>query len=239
MKKAEKYDELLKKYNIQDSRDLEKVLKVYYQQSENVTAEEVEISEELMVQYGISSMEEFTKARELNVFKENFVHVSESDQSKFDYVKGILERSKNAIFAYLELLPEYDVSEPVNLTNTIFIIKKYGKEIVLITRPSDYEHGFPVTIIEALNLNSLNKAYLDKHIDKIYNYDTAGNKFNTIIEQIQKTAQKILRFVLHPRTKRIQNFKSVVLWRTHLCRISNLLIYSLILFYHMLQPQTL
>ena len=47
----------------------------------------------------------------------------------------------------------------------------------------------------------------------------------TIIEQIQKTAQKILRFVLHPRTKRIQNFKSVVLWRTHLCRISNLLIY--------------
>ncbi len=161
MKKAEKYDELLKKYNIQDSRDLEKVLKVYYQQSENVTAEEVEISEELMVQYGISSMEEFTKARELNVFKENFVHVSESDQSKFDYVKGILERSKNAIFAYLELLPEYDVSEPVNLTNTIFIIKKYGKEIVLITRPSDYEHGFPVTIIEALNLNSLNKAYLE------------------------------------------------------------------------------
>ena len=104
MKKAEKYDELLKKYNIQDSRDLEKVMKVYYQQSENVTAEEVEISEELMVQYGISSMEEFTKARELNVFKENFVHVSESDQSKFDYVKGILERSKNAIFAYLELL---------------------------------------------------------------------------------------------------------------------------------------
>ena len=49
----------------------------------------------------------------------------------------------------------------------------------------------------------------------------------TIIEQIQKTAQKILRFVLHPRTKRIQNFKSVVLWRTHLCRISNLLIYSI------------
>lgn len=139
MKKAEKYDELLKKYNIQDSRDLEKALKVYYQQSENVVVEEVEISEELMVQYGISSMEEFTKARELNIFKENFVHVSEGDQHKFDYVKAILERSKNAVFAFLETLPEYDVSEPINLTNTIFIIKKYGKEMVLITRPSDYE----------------------------------------------------------------------------------------------------
>ena len=139
MKKAEKYDELLKKYNIQDSRDLERALKVFYQQSENVAVEEVEISEELMVQYGISSMEEFTKARELNIFKENFVHVSESDQSKFDFVKAILERSKNAVFAFLETMPEYDVSEPVNLTNTIFIIKKYGKEMVLITRPSDYE----------------------------------------------------------------------------------------------------
>lgn len=139
MKKAEKYDELLKKYNIQDSRDLERALKVFYQQSENVAVEEVEISEELMVQYGISSMEEFTKARELNIFKENFVHVSESDQSKFDFVKVILERSKNAVFAFLDTMPEYDVSEPVNLTNTIFIIKKYGKEMVLVTRPSDYE----------------------------------------------------------------------------------------------------
>lgn len=46
------------------------------------------------------------------------------------------------------------------------------------------EHGFPITIIEALNLDSLNKAYLDKHIDKIYNYDTAGNKFNIILSYV-------------------------------------------------------
>ena len=26
--------------------------------------------------------------------------------------------------------------------------------------------------------------YLDKHIDKIYNYDTAGNKFNIILSYI-------------------------------------------------------
>ena len=63
-------------------------------------------------------------------------------------------------------------------------------------------------------------------IIKYYYYKSLKNILRSIIEQIQKTAQKILRFVLHPRTKRIQNFKSVVLWRTHLCRISNLLIYS-------------
>lgn len=44
--------------------------------------------------------------------------------------------------------------------------------------------GLPVTIIEALNLNSLNTIYLDKHIDKIYDYDTAGNYFNVILSYV-------------------------------------------------------
>ena len=61
-----------------------------------------------------------------------------SAKREFEYVKNILERAKNTIFDYLATLEEYDVSEPVEVTNTIFIIKKYGKEMVLITRPSDY-----------------------------------------------------------------------------------------------------
>jgi Predicted transcriptional regulator containing an HTH domain and an uncharacterized domain shared with the mammalian protein Schlafen len=44
--------------------------------------------------------------------------------------------------------------------------------------------GFPVTIIEALNLKSLDATYLDKHIDKIYDYDTAGNSFNVILSYV-------------------------------------------------------
>lgn len=44
--------------------------------------------------------------------------------------------------------------------------------------------GFPVTIIEALNLKSLDTTYLDKHIDKIYDYDTAGNSFNVILSYV-------------------------------------------------------
>ena len=139
MKKAEKYDSLLEKYKIKSERDLENILKIYSQENEEITDdEEIEISEELMIQYGISSIEEFINAQKFKVFKENFVHVSESDKDKFEYVKNILERAKNTIFNYLATLEEYDVSEPVEVTNTIFIIKKYGKEIVLITRPSDY-----------------------------------------------------------------------------------------------------
>ena len=139
MKKAEKYDDLMKKYNIQDPKELEKALRVYSHEIQDDEEENIEISEELMIQYGISSIEEFEKAKEMDIFKENFVHVSESDKSKFEYVKNILERSKKAVFEHLKTLAEYDVSSPVEVTNTIFIIKKYGKEIVLIIRPSDYE----------------------------------------------------------------------------------------------------
>ena len=138
MKKAEKYDDLLAKYNIQDTKDLEMALKAYSQVNDKVQDEQMEISKEFLIQYGISSVEEFIKAKELSIFKENFVHVSESDQSKFDFVKDILKRSKEAIFEHLDSLPEYDVSAPIEVTSTIFIIKKYGKEIALITRPSDY-----------------------------------------------------------------------------------------------------
>lgn len=139
MKKAEKYDSLLEKYKIKNERDLENILKIYSQENEEITDdEEVDISEELMIQYGISSIEEFVNAQQFKIFKENFVHVSENDKDKFEYVKNILERAKNTIFNYLATLEEYDVSEPVEVTNTIFIIKKYGKEMVLITRPSDY-----------------------------------------------------------------------------------------------------
>ena len=138
MKKVEKYNSILKKYNIQDERDLENILKVYSQENDKTPDENVEISEELMIQYGISSIDEFVSAQQFKVFKENFVHVSESDRNKFDFVKNILERAKKNIFNYLHTLTDYDVSDPIEVTNTIFIIKKYGKEMILIMRPSDY-----------------------------------------------------------------------------------------------------
>jgi len=42
----------------------------------------------------------------------------------------------------------------------------------------------PFTIIEALNLDSLNKNYLNTHLDKIYSYDITGNKFNVCLSYV-------------------------------------------------------
>ncbi len=42
----------------------------------------------------------------------------------------------------------------------------------------------PLCIVEALNLSSLNKAYLNLHLDKLYTYDTLGNKFNVVLSYV-------------------------------------------------------
>lgn len=47
------------------------------------------------------------------------------------------------------------------------------------------EKGFPFSIIEAMNLNSLNKTYLATHIDKIYKYDTVGNQVNICLSYVK------------------------------------------------------
>lgn len=58
--------------------------------------------------------------------------------------------------------------------------KKSGEIDLLIQN----EKGLPIAIIEALILKSFDVNYLDKHIDKIYLYDTSGNKFNFIVSYV-------------------------------------------------------
>jgi hypothetical protein len=45
--------------------------------------------------------------------------------------------------------------------------------------------GMPFTLIEALNLDSLDKTYLNKHLDKIFGYDTTGHKFNVCLSYVE------------------------------------------------------
>lgn len=48
-----------------------------------------------------------------------------------------------------------------------------------------HDKGMPITIIEALNLSSLDTNYLNTHLDKIYKYDTLGNRFNFILSYVK------------------------------------------------------
>ncbi|MBD5508069.1 MAG: hypothetical protein HDR05_08490 [Lachnospiraceae bacterium] len=93
----------------------------------------------------------------------NSLYYGATEDQRNDYIRDILDTAG------------YDVKDQTR--RGLSPNGKAAGEVDILIKEKD----FPVTLIEALNLNSLNTAYLDKHIDKIYDYDTAGNKFNIIL----------------------------------------------------------
>ncbi|MED4355057.1 hypothetical protein P9265_22565 [Schinkia azotoformans] len=68
-----------------------------------------------------------------------------------------------------------------NKDQTLWGESRAGKEAGEIDIFVKQKSGKPFSIIEALNLNSLSKEYLNLHLEKIFKYDTTGLKFNYIL----------------------------------------------------------
>ena len=134
MQKVEEYDSVLSKYGVKDIQQLDNILS----KSKTANESKIEITSELLAQWGITSEEELNKALQNNLLGENFIYTSTSDKNKFNYVQSILQRSKDNIMRYLSSLDEYDVSNPIGIAKTVFLIRKNGEEIYVIPRPSDY-----------------------------------------------------------------------------------------------------
>jgi hypothetical protein len=139
MKKAERLDSLLDKYGVSNANDLEEILKKAQQTEAHKNTEEIEITRELLAQYGISSEESLQQAIQSGVFGANFVHNFTRDSEYFNFVYRILARAIKNVIDYLSKHHEYDLSDKTEIAPTIFVIKKNGQEIYLIVRPSDYE----------------------------------------------------------------------------------------------------
>ncbi|MFC5530420.1 sacsin N-terminal ATP-binding-like domain-containing protein [Cohnella yongneupensis] len=133
---VEEYNDVLKKYGVSGVQELEKILS--RSDIESSSSKTVELSKELLAQWGISTEEDLKRALANNILNAEFLHDSKSNLEMFSYVKEILERSKKKIIDFLSEQSDYDVSDLVEISNTIFVIKKYNTEIYLIARPSDY-----------------------------------------------------------------------------------------------------
>lgn len=91
------------------------------------------------------------------------------ENERNDYLRGLLASQKYSVL---------DQSRRgISATG-----KSAGEVDLLIQRD-----GFPITIIEALNLNCLDTLYLDIHLDKIFGYDASGNRFNVILVYVKVT----------------------------------------------------
>ncbi|WP_455649030.1 ATP-binding protein [Enterocloster citroniae] len=136
IRKAEILDDIMEKYSITSAKNLEEIIRIGQVGSpeENVRSE---ITPAVLLQYGIESEEALNQAFTDDDFAEQFYRPTKHNQETYEYVKSILERSKTNIFSYLRQREDYDLSEIHPASDTIFIIKKNGKEIYLLARPSD------------------------------------------------------------------------------------------------------
>lgn len=134
IRKAEEYDSLLNEYEVSNKEELETILRDYHKE------DTLEVTKELLAQAGIFNEENLEMAVDNNVFGNHFKHDTDNDnREKYQYAMELQERATNRIFTYLASCGDYDVSEPVQIDKTVYIIKKHNKEIYLIIRPSDYD----------------------------------------------------------------------------------------------------
>lgn len=138
IKKAETLTNIMCKYNITSADKLEEIIR---NSGETLSEEEVQekeyITEEVLLQYGIDSEEALNKAFSNAEFSDRFIRESTHNAETYEYVKRILNRSRNNIIAFLGTQQEYDISEIQEIADTIFVVKKNGKQIYVLARPSD------------------------------------------------------------------------------------------------------
>lgn len=93
----------------------------------------------------------------------NSKYINASEDERNDYIRDMLDREN------------YVIKDQTR--RGLSASRESAGEIDLLVE----KDNMPFTVIEALNLNSLNKDYLGKHLDKIYTYDTTGNLFNVCL----------------------------------------------------------
>ncbi len=120
-------------------------------------------------------MFDFLSAPTLEKFTDTLVYAC-LDMQGNDIYRSSTEDQRNTFIATL-----LDKQGYVTKDQTRWGISSTGKsagEIDIYVREKD---GTPFTIIEALNLDSVNKEYISLHLKKIFNYDSSGLKQNFIL----------------------------------------------------------
>ena len=177
MTKSEQYDEVLKRYNIADINELANIL-ASHSTANTDESETISISKELLAQWGITSEEELNKALAKNVFGSAQVHHSTNSPELFSYVRDILNRAKIRIADYLDKHEDYefDKNNIQFIANTIFRVRKFGQEIYIIARPSDFEQIilYYDTEIDLLDFDKDCELWVDDGVNPIPQKITLG-----------------------------------------------------------------
>lgn len=132
--KAEQFDDLLAKFNVKTSEELQNLLK----KNTGNGSMFLPITEEILVSMGIKSPEEWAKALEDKDLQDLFSHDSVPTTEMFVFAQTLIAKAKKDVIKYLETLDQYDLSEMDDQTATTVLagIRKNNQPISIVFRPA-------------------------------------------------------------------------------------------------------
>jgi len=127
-----------------------------------------EITQDVLVSLGITSIEELEEALKDRDLSAIFEHTSTPNVAFFLKAQRLISRAKANIIKHLKAHPKYDCSEIEDLATTVIGgIKKEGVDIYVVIRPSDNGQVIVYYSSEKDTLDSENaELWIDNGIDK-------------------------------------------------------------------------
>lgn len=137
IEQAKEIYSLLKQYNVNDLQQLRELL-------DNNGAIQptrdslLPVTEEILANMGISSLEEWQDAIKDKDLASLFSHKSTPTTDMFVYVQSLIQKAKESIVEYLQSLNDYDLSDLDDTTAPTILagILKDGKPISIVARPA-------------------------------------------------------------------------------------------------------
>ncbi|HAO08327.1 MAG TPA: ATP-binding protein [Chryseobacterium sp.] len=137
IEQAKEIYSLLKQYNVNDLQQLRDLLdnqnNSYVEQNSLLP-----VTEEILANMGISSLEEWQDAIKDKDLASLFSHKSTPTTDMFVYVQSLIQRAKENIIEYLQTLSDYNLDDLDDTTAPTILagIIKDGKPISIVARPA-------------------------------------------------------------------------------------------------------
>lgn len=143
--------------------------------SMNINDKNIYVIKVYRINEGTSLISETLNDAPITDFIERLYNICIKLQGNAKYINASEDERNDYIRDMLEQYDDYEVKDQTR--RGLSSSGNSSGEVDIYVKKEE----FPFTIIEALNLNSLDKSYLKKHLNKIYTYDTTGNLFNVCL----------------------------------------------------------
>ena len=137
IEQAKEIYSLLKQYNVNDLQQLRDLLD-NRDSTQSETNLLLPVTQEILANMGISSLEEWQDAIKDKDLASLFSHKSTPTTDMFVYVQSLIQRAKENIVEYLENLDDYNLDDLDDTTAPTILagVIKDGKQISIVARPA-------------------------------------------------------------------------------------------------------